>query len=72
MFALPGCDPEPGLRASTRPVTIIGPKDGLWEEGAAAARLIPGARLVDEPAWGFGLFDAYPAEVARRIRESLD
>ncbi len=72
MVAMQGYDPEPRLRAITRPVTIIRPKDGLWEEGAAAARLIPGARLVDEPAWGFGLFDAYPAEVARRIRESLD
>lgn len=72
MVAMQGYDPEPRLRAIARPVTIIRPKDGLWEEGAAAAKLIPGARLVDEPGWGFGLFDAYPAEVARRIRESLD
>ena len=72
MVAMQGYDPEPRLRAITRPVAIIRPKDGLWEEGAAAAKLIPGSRLVDEPGWGFGLFDAYPAEVARRIRESLD
>ncbi len=72
MVAMQGYEPEPRLRAISRPVTIIRPKDGLWEEGAAAAKLIPGARLIDEPGWGFGLFDAYPAEVARRIRESLD
>jgi pimeloyl-ACP methyl ester carboxylesterase/catechol 2,3-dioxygenase-like lactoylglutathione lyase family enzyme len=72
MVAMQGYDPEPRLRAISRPVTIIRPKDGLWEEGAAAATLIPGARLIDEPGWGFGLFDAYPAEVARRIRDSLD
>ena len=72
MVAMQGYDPEPRLRSLRLPVTIIRPKDGLWEEGAVAARLIPGARLVDEPGWGFGLFDAYPAEVARRIRETLD
>jgi len=72
MAAMQGYDPEPRLRALRLPVTIIRPKDGLWEEGAAAAHLIPGARLIDEPSWGFGLFDAYPAEVARRIREALD
>jgi pimeloyl-ACP methyl ester carboxylesterase/catechol 2,3-dioxygenase-like lactoylglutathione lyase family enzyme len=72
MAAMQAYEPEPRLRAIARPVTVIRPKDGLWEEGAAAAKLIPGAQLVDEPGWGFGLFDAYPAEVARRIRESLD
>ncbi len=72
MAAMQKYEPEPRLRAISRPVTILRPKDGLWEEGAAAAKLIPGARLVDEPGWGFGLFDAYPIEVARRLRESLD
>jgi len=72
MAAMQGYEPEPRLRSLRLPVTIIRPKDGLWEEGAAAARVIPGALLVYEPSWGFGLFDAYPAEIARRIREALD
>jgi pimeloyl-ACP methyl ester carboxylesterase len=70
--ALQAYDAEPRLRALTQPVTLIRPKDGLWEEGAAAAKLIRGATLVDAPDWGFGLFDAYPLEVAGRIRAALD
>ncbi len=41
-------EPEPRLRSLRVPVTIIRPKDGLWEEGAAAAPLIPGARRIRE------------------------
>ena len=72
MSAVQGYEPEPRLKLIRQPTTIIRPKDGLWDAGAAAAKLIPGARLVDAPQWGFGLFDAYPEDVAQAVRESLD
>jgi pimeloyl-ACP methyl ester carboxylesterase/catechol 2,3-dioxygenase-like lactoylglutathione lyase family enzyme len=72
LAALQRYDAVPRLQAISRPVTVVRPQDGLWDEGAAAARLIPGARLVDAPQWAFGLFDADPSGVARVIREALD
>jgi hypothetical protein len=72
MAAIQGYEPEPRLRLIRAPTTIIRPKDGLWDAGAEAAGLIPGARLVDAPQWGFGLFDAAPAELATLVRSALD
>jgi pimeloyl-ACP methyl ester carboxylesterase/catechol 2,3-dioxygenase-like lactoylglutathione lyase family enzyme len=72
MAAVQAYDPEPRLRLVTVPTTIIRPKDGLWDAGAVAAQLIPGARLIDAPQWAFGLFDAAPAEVAALLRTALD
>jgi pimeloyl-ACP methyl ester carboxylesterase/catechol 2,3-dioxygenase-like lactoylglutathione lyase family enzyme len=72
MSAIAGQDPEPLLRAIARPTLIIRPKDGLWDAGAQAASWIAGARLEDAPQWGFGLFDAYPADVAASLRRFLD
>ncbi|MCU0761072.1 MAG: alpha/beta fold hydrolase [Steroidobacteraceae bacterium] len=72
LAALQRYDAPPRLQAISRPVTVVRPQDGLWDEGAAAARLIPGARLVDAPQWAFGLFDADPSGVARVIRDALD
>ncbi len=72
LAALQRYDAAPRLRTISRPVTVVRPQDGLWDEGASAAGLIPGARLVDAPQWTFGLFDADPAGVARVIREALD
>jgi pimeloyl-ACP methyl ester carboxylesterase/catechol 2,3-dioxygenase-like lactoylglutathione lyase family enzyme len=72
MAAVQAYDPQPRLRLITAPTTIIRPKDGLWESGAVAAQLIPGARLIDAPQWAFGLFDAAPAEVAALVRTALD
>ena len=72
MLALAGYDPSADLRALKQPTLLLRPKDGLWDAGAAAAQLIPNARLEDAPDWGYGLFDAYPAEVAARLRAFLD
>jgi pimeloyl-ACP methyl ester carboxylesterase len=72
MSAIAGQDPEPLLRAIARPTLIVRPKDGLWDAGAQAASWIPGARLEDAPQWGFGLFDAYPTDVAACLRRFLD
>jgi pimeloyl-ACP methyl ester carboxylesterase len=72
MAAVAGWEPEPRLRALAVPTTIIRPKDGLWDAGAEAAKLIPGARLVDAPQWGYGLFDADPQGVAREVRRALE
>jgi pimeloyl-ACP methyl ester carboxylesterase len=72
MAAVQAYEPEPRLRLIQAPTTIIRPKDGLWDAGAAALQLIPGARLIDAPQWAFGLFDAAPAEVAALVRTALD
>ncbi len=72
MAAIAGYDPLSDLRSITRPTMLLRPKDGLWDAGAAAAQLIPGAVLEDAPAWGYGLFDAYPVEVSARLRSFLD
>jgi pimeloyl-ACP methyl ester carboxylesterase len=72
MAAIAGYDPASDLRSITRPTLLLRPKDGLWDAGAAAAQMIPKAVLEDAPAWGYGLFDAYPAEVSARLRSFLD
>jgi pimeloyl-ACP methyl ester carboxylesterase/catechol 2,3-dioxygenase-like lactoylglutathione lyase family enzyme len=72
MAAVAAYEPEARLRAIRVPTTLIRPKDGLWEAGGEAAALIPGARLVDAPQWGFGLFDSDPPGVAAQIKGALD
>lgn len=72
MAAIAGYDPASDLRAITRPTLLLRPRDGLWDAGAAAAQMIPDAVLEDAPAWGYGLFDAYPTEVSARLRSFLD
>jgi hypothetical protein len=72
MVAIQGFDAVAALRRLAQPVTIVRPKDGLWEAGEQAAQLARGARLIDAPQWGFGLFDAYPQDVAALLRNQLD
>lgn len=72
MAALAAWEPESRLRAIAVPTTIIRPKDDVWEAGATAQALITGARLVEAPQWGCGLFDAGPEGVARAIRRALE
>ena len=72
MAAIAGYDPASDLRSITQPTLLLRPRDGLWDAGAAAAQLIPNAALEDAPNWGYGLFDAYPAEVSARLRAFLD
>ena len=72
MAAVAGYDAATRLTQIPVPTTLIRARDGLWDDGAAAARLIPGARLVDAPQWGYGLFDADPEGVAAEIRRALE
>lgn len=72
MAAVAGYDAATQLTQVAVPTTLIRARDGLWDDGAAAVRLIPGARLVDVPNWGYGLFDADPQGVAAEIRRALD
>jgi len=60
------------LRELRQPVLFVRPKDGLWEQSGRAAALVPGATAVDRPDWGYGLFDAYPADIAAVVRPFLD
>jgi pimeloyl-ACP methyl ester carboxylesterase/catechol 2,3-dioxygenase-like lactoylglutathione lyase family enzyme len=72
MAAVAAYEPEPRLQLIRAPTTVIRPKDGLWDASADAAQLIPGARLVDAPQWGFGFFDADPAGVATELTRALN
>jgi len=72
MAALAAYDAEPMLRSIRVPTILIAPKDGLAANTAAAAALIPGAKLVEMPQWSYGFFDADPAAATRVILEALD
>jgi pimeloyl-ACP methyl ester carboxylesterase len=72
MVAVKQYDAEKRLSQLEQPTTILRPKDSLWDDGAAAAKLIRGAALVDLPEWSYGIFDAYPEEIAGLVREALD
>ena len=71
MVALAAFDAEPTLRSLHVPTTLIRPRDGLWDNTAAAAKLIPDARLVDMPNWTYGFFDADPRGIAKLIIDTL-
>lgn len=60
------------LAGLAQPTLVVRPKDSLWDETAQAAALVPHAQRVDRPAWGYGLFDAAPDEIATLVREFLD
>jgi pimeloyl-ACP methyl ester carboxylesterase/catechol 2,3-dioxygenase-like lactoylglutathione lyase family enzyme len=60
------------LAGVTQPTLIVRPKDSLGDGTAQAAKLVTRATLVQRPEWGYGLFDAAPAEVAALVREYLD
>jgi pimeloyl-ACP methyl ester carboxylesterase/catechol 2,3-dioxygenase-like lactoylglutathione lyase family enzyme len=60
------------LAGLAQPTLIVRPRDALWEPTAAAAKLVPGATLVERPQWGHGLFDAAPDEFAVLLRDHLD
>jgi pimeloyl-ACP methyl ester carboxylesterase/catechol 2,3-dioxygenase-like lactoylglutathione lyase family enzyme len=72
MSAVAGYDAAARLPQLRVPTTLIRARDGLWDDGAAAAQLIPGATLIDAPQWGYGLFDADPQGVAAQIRRALE
>jgi pimeloyl-ACP methyl ester carboxylesterase len=60
-------DFAPLLPRLRQPALVLAPHDGLEDEGAAAARLMPRAELVDMPRLAYGLFDSAPAEIAAPI-----
>lgn len=72
MAAVRDYDPLPRLQALRVPVTLVRPKDGLWDATAEAAKAIPDATLVDAPQWSYGMFDADPSGVAALLRRVLD
>jgi pimeloyl-ACP methyl ester carboxylesterase len=60
------------LPAITQPVLVLRPKDDLWDVTPRARTLLPGARHIDLPEQGFGLFDVAPDVVAGKVRSFLD
>jgi pimeloyl-ACP methyl ester carboxylesterase len=54
-----------------QPTLVLRPKDDLWEATARSRGLLPDARHLDMPDFGFGLFDVAPDAVAGQIAEFL-
>jgi pimeloyl-ACP methyl ester carboxylesterase len=54
-----------------QPVLVIRPKDELWDASARARQLLRGARVVELPEQGAGLFSVAPQLVAQHAREFL-
>jgi hypothetical protein len=54
-----------------QPTLVLRPKDDLWEATARSRGLLPDARHLDMPDFGFGLFDVAPDAVAGHIAEFL-
>jgi pimeloyl-ACP methyl ester carboxylesterase len=65
-------DLAPALSALRQPTLVLAPHDGLQDESAAAAKLIPNARLLALARYAYGLFDAAPEEIARLVGNFLD
>lgn len=59
------------LRLVAQPTLVLRPRDDLWDATARARGLLPDARFVDMPDFGFGLFDVAPEAVAGHLREFL-
>ena len=60
------------LRQVQQPVLFVRPKDGLWEQSAAAAALLPKATIIDHADWAYGIFDANGTGIAAAIAPFLD
>lgn len=54
-----------------QPVLVIRPKDELWDAALRARQLLRGARIVDLPEQGTGIFNVVPQLVAQHAREFL-
>ena len=63
-----------GLRLSqlAQPTLILRPRDGLWEQTGQAAKLVPSAQIIERSDWSYGLFDAYPEEIAELLARFLE
>jgi pimeloyl-ACP methyl ester carboxylesterase len=59
------------LRLLRQPTLVLRPKDDLWEATGRAQGLLPDARFVDLPQYGFGLFDVAPQAVVAATQEFL-
>lgn len=58
-------------KALRQPVLILRPKDGLWEQTAQAKAILPGAEMTERDDWAYGIFDAYPQDIAEMVRPFL-
>jgi pimeloyl-ACP methyl ester carboxylesterase len=59
------------LRLVRQPVLALRPRDDLWEATARARGLLPDARFVDLPDFGFGVFEVAPEAIAGQISAFL-
>lgn len=60
------------LKSITQPTLVVIPHDGLENESMAAAVTIESAKTLSYPNYGYGLFDAFPKTLAKRVLQFLD
>ena len=72
LLSLMSEDLTPDLAAIRQPALLVAPHDGLEDETAAAAALMPAGRLVDMPDLRYGLFDVAGAALAQAVLPFLD
>ncbi len=60
------------LAALAVPVTLVRPRDDLWDITPRARAARPDARWVELPDHGFGVFEAIPGRMADIAREAFD
>ena len=65
-------DTAAALGRVAQPALVLRPKDGLWEQTGNAVELIDDVTVVERTDWGYGFFDARPAEVAEIVVPFLD
>ncbi|MEM9600584.1 MAG: alpha/beta fold hydrolase, partial [Pseudomonadota bacterium] len=52
-------------------ITVLNPKDMLFELTPRVAPLLRNGRVVDHPEWGFGFMDVDPERTAQAVKEAL-
>ena len=59
------------VAALEHPITVLNPKDMLFELTPRVAPLLRNGEVVDHPEWGFGFMDADTEKAARAVEAAL-
>ena len=65
-------DTRAALRELDMPILFIRPRDDLWDLSLRAMPELGKAMRIDMPDRGFGVFEAFPEDMATTVRQFLD
>lgn len=60
------------VRALPHRITVLNPKDDLWEITPRVMPLLQNGKLIDRPEWGHGLLDTATEDVISEVKAALD